>query len=187
MSEPAHDLRMTVPEFLRWDDGTDTRYELVGGRPRAMAPAKDPHGRIAMNAGVEIDRRLADRPPCCAISEAGIWISDEDYYEADVAATFAPTSEDGYIAEPFLVVEVLSASDARQREGLDKVQDYIALPSVQEIWLIDSRKRRVQQWRRAGADTWIVTLPFTGPASFDSPTLGGEPVSLDRLYRNTDL
>ena len=42
MSEPAHDLRMTVPEFLRWDDGTETRYELVGGRPVAMAPAKDP-------------------------------------------------------------------------------------------------------------------------------------------------
>ena len=41
MSEPARDLRMTVPEFLRWDDGTETRYELVGGRPVAMAPAKD--------------------------------------------------------------------------------------------------------------------------------------------------
>jgi Uma2 family endonuclease len=187
MSEPAHDLRMTVAEFLRWDDGTDTRYELVGGRPVAMAPAKDPHGRIAMNAGVEIDRRLADRPPCCAISEAGIWISDEDYYEADVAATCAPTSEDGYIAEPFLVVEVLSASDARERDGLDKVQNYIALPSVQEIWLIDSRKRWVQQWLRAGEDRWIVTLPLASSASFESPTLSGEPVALDDLYLDTGL
>jgi Uma2 family endonuclease len=162
MSEPAHDLRMTVPEFLRWDDGTETRYELVGGRPVAMAPARDPHGRIAGNAWGEIDRRLADRPPCCDVVEAGILISDEDYYEADVAATCAPTSEDGYIAEPFLIVEVLSASDARQRDGLDKVQNYIAFPSVQEIWLVDSRKRWVQQWRRAGADTWIVTLPLSG-------------------------
>ncbi len=31
--------RMTLAEFLVWDDGTDTRYELVGGEPRAMAPA----------------------------------------------------------------------------------------------------------------------------------------------------
>ena len=134
------------------------------------------------------DRPAAGRPAALLCDrEAGIWISDEDYYEADVAATCAPTSEDGYIAEPFLIVEVLSASDARQRDGLDKVQNYIALPSVQEIWLVDSRKRWVQQWRRAGADTWIVTLPLSGSASFESPALGGEPVSLDRLYRNTGL
>ena len=30
MSEPAA-MGMTVDEFLRWEDGTDTRYELVGG------------------------------------------------------------------------------------------------------------------------------------------------------------
>ena len=186
MSEPAHDLRMTVPEFLRWDDGTDTRYELVGGRPVAMAPAKDPYGRIAVSAALEMRRRLVGRRPCTAMTEAGIWISDEDYCVADVAATCALPSRDGYVAEPFLIVEVLSESD-RRRCAFEKVQDYIALPSVQEIWLIDSRKRQVQQWRRAGSDTWIVTLPLTGAATFDSPTLGGEPVSLDRLYRNTGL
>ena len=32
MSEPAHDLRMTVPEFLRWDDGTETRYKYPQSR-----------------------------------------------------------------------------------------------------------------------------------------------------------
>ena len=25
--------RMTLAEFLRWDDGTDTRYELIYGEP----------------------------------------------------------------------------------------------------------------------------------------------------------
>jgi Uma2 family endonuclease len=186
MSEPAHDLRMTVPEFLNWDDGTETRYELVGGRPVAMAPAKEPHGRIAVSAALEIRRRLVGRRPCTAMTEAGGWIDDEDYYVADVAATCAPPSEDGYVAEPFLIVEVLSDSD-RRRRAFSKVQDYIALPSVQEIWLIDSRKRWVQQWRRGGPDTWIVTLPLTGSASFESPTLGGEPVKLDDLYLDTGL
>jgi hypothetical protein len=61
------------------------------------------------------------------------------------------------------------------------------LPSLQEIWLVDSRKPWVQQWRRAGSDTWIVTLPPTDAATFDSPILGGEPISLDRLYRTTGV
>jgi Uma2 family endonuclease len=37
MAEPAIG-RMTLEEFLRWDDGTDTHYELVDGFPVAMAP-----------------------------------------------------------------------------------------------------------------------------------------------------
>jgi Uma2 family endonuclease len=37
MSELAVE-RMTLAEFLRWEDGTDTRYELLYGVPVAMAP-----------------------------------------------------------------------------------------------------------------------------------------------------
>jgi hypothetical protein len=37
MAEPAV-KPMTLEEFLRWDDGTETHYELIGGFPVAMAP-----------------------------------------------------------------------------------------------------------------------------------------------------
>jgi hypothetical protein len=37
--------RMTVAEFLTGDDGTDTRYELLDGRPVAMAPVAASHSR----------------------------------------------------------------------------------------------------------------------------------------------
>ncbi len=40
---------MTVAEFLAWDDGTDTRYELIEGRPVAMAPVAPSHSIIASN------------------------------------------------------------------------------------------------------------------------------------------
>ena len=49
---PAADRRMTVAEFLDFDDGTDTRYELVEGRPVAMNPPKVRHVVI----GDELDR-----------------------------------------------------------------------------------------------------------------------------------
>jgi Uma2 family endonuclease len=50
MAETAEKL-MTVAEFLTWDDGTDTRYELVDGRPVAMAPVTAGHPIIAVNLG----------------------------------------------------------------------------------------------------------------------------------------
>ena len=31
--------RMTLAEFLEWDDGTDRRYELLDGMPVMMAPS----------------------------------------------------------------------------------------------------------------------------------------------------
>jgi hypothetical protein len=34
---------MTLDEFLRWDDGTATHYELIGGSPRAMPPSLVAH------------------------------------------------------------------------------------------------------------------------------------------------
>jgi hypothetical protein len=37
---------MSLAEFLRWDDGTDRRYELIRGRPVAMALPSMAHARI---------------------------------------------------------------------------------------------------------------------------------------------
>lgn len=36
MARRAVDLKMSLAEFLDWDDGTDTRYELIDGRVAAM-------------------------------------------------------------------------------------------------------------------------------------------------------
>ena len=52
--------RMTVAEFLAWDDGTDTRYELIDGRPVAMAPAAPNHSIIASK--IAGPRKRAETP-----------------------------------------------------------------------------------------------------------------------------
>jgi Uma2 family endonuclease len=38
---------MNAAEFLRWEDGTDTRYELIGGFPVGMAPPAEAHRILA--------------------------------------------------------------------------------------------------------------------------------------------
>ena len=73
MSEPAHDLRMTVPEFLRWDDGTETALR-AGGRPsrgdgagQAISMAES-----RSSAALEMRRRLDERAALHApMTEAG--------------------------------------------------------------------------------------------------------------------
>jgi Uma2 family endonuclease len=183
MGEPA--LRaVTAEEFMAWDDGTDTRHELVDGVIVAMAPTTDAHGTIAGNCWGEIDARLRRRPPCRAVVEAGIRLDSRNHYKADVAATCVEVRGSLYVEDPVLVVEVISESSERDDFGL-KVHRYSLLATVLEIWLVDSRRRWVQVWQRA-EDAWIVTMTLPGDVGFTSKVLA-DRVALDALYRNTGL
>jgi hypothetical protein len=68
MAKPAP-RRMIVDEFLQWDDGTDTRYELVGGEIVAMAPAMPDHATIVSNLDRELGRGL--RAPALCLRARG--------------------------------------------------------------------------------------------------------------------
>jgi Uma2 family endonuclease len=118
---------MSADEFIAWNDSTDTRYKLVDGK---------------------IDARLRKRRSCPAIVEAGIRLDDTNYYNADVAATCAEMFGSIYVEEPFLIVDVISESSERDDFGL-KAHRYSLMPSVREIWHVDSRERWVQIWQRA--------------------------------------
>jgi Uma2 family endonuclease len=146
----AAEKRMTVAEFLRWDDGTDTRYELIDGCPVAMAPAAPAHSVIAANLSHEL--RSGVRSPCYVGNEAGVQRPDRDdtFYEADVIVSCTPVDPGrAAIPDPVLVVEVLSPSTIEHDRGR-KAYDYSQIDSVQEIVLVSSEQRHVVIWRRRG-------------------------------------
>ncbi|MBP2311691.1 Uma2 family endonuclease [Azospirillum soli] len=179
MSDPAR-RPMTVEEFLVWDDGTDTRYELVGGEPVAMAPPAPAHSALAMAVGVQISARL--QPPCRAFSEAGIRFSDRDdsYFQADVAVTCRPL-EPGMtsVPDPAIIVEILSPSTAGYDRGT-KLAVYREIPSVQEILLLDSTKRCAELWHREDERSWVVR-DIIGGGTLVFPSVGIE-IPMAALY-----
>jgi Uma2 family endonuclease len=173
--------RMTLAEFLEWDDGTDRRYQLFDGVPVMMAPAIEAHGELAAALTMEIGTRL--KRPCRVISEAGITVPDrrDTYYIADLAVTCVPR-ESGrrMLAEPVLIVEVLSPSTSHI-DRWRKVADYRTLPSVQEIVVVSSDERRVEVQRRT-SDGWRVE-DLIGQASIRLGVCDG-PIPLDAIYRD---
>jgi Uma2 family endonuclease len=139
MSEAAV-KRMTLAEFLRWEGGTDTRYELLAGLPVAMAPTAIAHGILALRLGARIDAALRSRSPCFGQSEAGIARPDRNdtCYIADLAVSCTPPERgQQLLQDPVLIVEVLSPGTAMY-DRQTKVADYRRIPSVEEILLIDS-------------------------------------------------
>jgi Uma2 family endonuclease len=169
MAETA-EKRMTVAEFLEWDDGTDTRYELVRGKLVAMAPASGRHSVIATKIAAALQVGL--RPPCYVGTNAGVVRPDRDdtFYEADLVVSCTPMRPDTLmIPSPAIVVEVLSPTTADHDRG-GKLYDYRRIDSVQEIALVASEQRHVEVWRRRGAKWEVEDL--IGDSALTLETVG---------------
>jgi len=165
MSDRAEERRMTLAEFLDWDDGTETRYELVDGVVYAMTTPATAHGAIAGVLGRLIGNQL--KRPCRVLHQAPIALPAhrDTCYEADIAVACTPHERGQRVTpEPIVIIEILSPSTARYDRSI-KVADYTAIPSVQEVVLVASEARRAVVYRRDG-DRWSV-LNFIGQATLE--------------------
>lgn len=186
MAEPAL-KRMSVEEFLHWEDGTDTRYELISGSVVAMAPALEGHRILAARLVRRFEEALERRRPCNAQGEAGIRHPERDdtFFIADVAVTCSlPDARRRYMLEPILIVEVLSSSTERD-DRLIKVPAYQRIPSVQEILVVDSGALYAAVYRRHG-EQWLIQISLgrEGVISLESV---GIKIPLAQLYEDLDL
>ncbi len=194
MSETAEPQgRMTIEEFFAWAETQEEPFELVDGipvplwrhdpeNPTMMAPPSRRHQDIATNIQAAIRSRL--RPPCWATLGIAVALEGDRTRVPDVVAACVDHDEArSLVEEPVLVVEVLSPSN----EGVDrliKLDEYKALPSAREVWLVSSVKRWAQVWRRE-ADTWH-GVDVIGRGAIESPWLDSR-VPLDEIYAGVNL
>jgi Uma2 family endonuclease len=185
MADPA--IRsMSLDEFLRWDDETGTRYELIGGFPMAMAPPSEAHGVLAARLAARLESALAARRPCRAVVEAGVVREDrrDMFFVADVGVTCAsydPRRQ--HMQDPILLIEILSPSTERHDRRV-KLPAYQGIGSVQEILLLAADEAYAELHRRHG-DLWVIQIiPAGGSLRLDSV---GIEVSLVELYEGLAL
>jgi Uma2 family endonuclease len=173
---------MTLDEFLRWDDGTETRYELIQGFPVAMAPPAEAHSVLAVRLVTRIDAGLSGRRPCRAQIEAGVVRPNraDSYFVADIAATCAPIEPGRQaIKDPFLIVEILSPSTERHDRRV-KLPAYRQISTVQEIALIASDGLYAELHRRSGAQ-WVTEILRAREAAIALTSVGIE-IPMSELY-----
>jgi Uma2 family endonuclease len=176
--------RMNLAEFLEWEDGTDTRYELVDGRPVARHPDLA-RGRIAccLAAAVEPALRWGQ---IAGLSEALAIPSRNDCcFLADLVVSEAPIrSTDRLTPNPVLIAEIQTPV-TELFAWRHKVPHYRRIETVQEVLLIDSRSMFAEVHRRAG-EYWVHEIA-RGPDSAISLASVGLTLRLADLYRGLDL
>jgi Uma2 family endonuclease len=126
--------QMTVAEFLRWEDGTDARYELLDGTAMAKPLPPVAHGVLAARLCGAIGSGLQSRRTSAA--QIGGAIAVPGYIADLIVSRSLPRHGQQLVEDPLLIVEILWPETAMHDRHI-KVADYHRIASVEEILLID--------------------------------------------------
>jgi Uma2 family endonuclease len=156
MAEPKR-AKMTVAEFLRWQELQEDRYELVDGEPvlhRMMTGASRRHDRITFNALLLLGNQLRGHRCQPITADVAIRIPSGGLRRADAAVDCGPLRDSDYTAsEPVLVIEVLSPS-TRQIDRFRKLEEYKSVASIRYILLVEPSVPAVVLYSRGDGDRW---------------------------------
>ena len=191
----ATDRRMTLKEFLIYDDGTDQRYELVDGVLVEMGAESRINIRIAVfliqyfsSLGLG-DDRIGIKEMIEVESAFVATARDADLIihsaESSLALEGMPEScltlND---PNPLLVVEVISpgteSTDDYQRDYVQKPREY-SERGIPEFWQIDPSRDRVRVLVLDG-DSYQVR-EFRGNEAIISPTFPELNLTVARILR----
>ncbi len=143
---------MTMEEYLAYDDGTDTRYELVNGGLVEMSTESQGNVSIAkyllfelakyvpialVTMGTEVEvmgRRATSRLP-------DLMVHSEESHAALMGAKRAIILRD--MPPPALVIEVVSpGAENRDRDYRYKRTEYAAR-GISEYWIVDPEMQKI--------------------------------------------
>lgn len=150
--------KMSLAEFMAWEEVQIERHEFFRGDVYAMVGGTARHNRVILNLAGRIGDHL-DGTGCQVFAEnMKAQLADEGILYPDVMVTCgkAEAGDEKTVTDPRLVVEVLSPS-TKGYDKRDKFILYRTLPSLREYVLIDPAKRQVEVFTRTDAGAWLLT------------------------------
>jgi Uma2 family endonuclease len=181
--------KMSLEEYLNFDDGTDTRYELENGELIVMPPESDLNQRIAsllfalflqqgipsyrLRIGAEIvvnSLRATTRFPDLMVLSEELATALEGSRRSTIMIDMPP---------PLLVVEVVSPHQ-ENRDYRYKRSEYAAR-WIAEYWIVDPIQQRVTvlEWVEGLYEEQV----YTGDNAIVSPLLGVLELTAERVLQ----
>ena len=147
----ARERRMTVAEYLAWEERQELKHEYIDGEVIEMPGATWDHDSIVVNISEWLAPRLKGTDCRLCTSDMRIQIAEDRYVYADLCAVCGPPllSRDRMnLLNPILVVEVTSPS-SQMRDRIDKLDYYQAIPSIEAYLIVEQDRMRVDLFTRA--------------------------------------
>ncbi len=142
---------ISVEEYLRLEEGSDTRHEYIGGVVYAMSGGRNVHNLVATNLSASLWNKLRGGPCRVYNSDTKIRIRQPvhtRFYYPDVSVICRPNPpRDHFQDQPSLVVEVLSTSTRRTDSG-EKCEAYLSIPSLDFYLMVEPEEPVAILYRR---------------------------------------
>jgi Uma2 family endonuclease len=186
--------RLTIEEFLTYDDGTDTRYELVDGVLVEMGAESTINTLIAgflfatfLQLGIPAYQ--IGFKQWIAVSDSTATARDPDLIVHSDASFAAIEGSSQAIVKagmpnPLLVIEVVSPGDPGDdnynRDYVEKPKEY-ATRGIPEFWQIDPSRSVVIVLTLKDGNYW--SREFRGDSRVVSPTFPNLQLTADQILR----
>ena len=183
--------RVTVDEFLVWDSGDQSgrRWQLIDGEAVAMAPASENRGALQGEIGPLVANHLrAHRPNCRLIVALGIAPrvrANHNFRIPDLDVTCAPARDEPMMADPILLIELLSPSN--EAETWNNIWSYATIPSVMEILAVRATRIEAELLCRQPDGTWPAEAQILRAGDRLELESIGLHVDLTAVYETTTL
>lgn len=178
-------LKLTLEDYLRWENEQPEKHEFHGGEIFAMVGARRVHGRVVANLTAALNIALRGSP-CQVFSESMKVQPAADtilYPDVFVTCDAADLRTEMIFRAPKLVIEVLSPSTQAYDRSL-KFALYRRLASLQEYVLIDPDTRRIEVFR-IGADGLWVLHDMSERAALALASVGSE-VAMTEVFEGVE-
>jgi Uma2 family endonuclease len=187
---------LTPAEYLQYEQDSPIKHEYIDGEVYAMAGTTDTHNIIALNLATLIRNHL--RGTNCRIFFADIKASIEAkncFYYPDLLITCNPEDRETstYKRFPKLIIEVLSSATVRAASAFaeafdrgDKFNDYQTLPSLEEYILVNSKRQRIEIFRRQENNIWTFETYSTAQPQITIHSINLE-LAIGDVYEDTTL
>ena len=149
---------ITPEEYLQLEAESNTKHEYIDGEVYDMAGATDTHVTIAGNVFAALLTHLRGSGCRVFISDMKVKIETKNrFFYPDVMVTCETEDRENSTFKQFprLIIEVLSDSTEAFDRG-DKFADYQSLPSLQEYVLVNTKKARIECFRRTAEGLWLL-------------------------------
>lgn len=167
MAAPKLHQRLTVAEYLAFEETSEVKNEFLDGEIYAMAGGTITHSRIGGNVYAEMRQRLKGQS-CEAFSEAQRLMPSEasgDFMYPDAMAVCGEIKtaqqDPNAITNPVLIVEILSDSTAAYDRG-GKFYKYRQIETLQEYVLIEQKEPIIDVFKKNEQGQWVIAPRLTG-------------------------
>ena len=177
--------KLSLQEFLDWENQQPERHEFHRGEVFAMVGARRVHGLIGLNIAASLKSQLKGSP-CRAFADSmKVRIAADTILYPDVFVTCDASDlrTDQVFTAPTLVVEVLSPSTQSYDRG-SKFTLYRSIVSLREYMLVDPDTRRVEGFRCGEQGQWVFHDMSDGDA-LEAASVGAK-VPLAEVFDGVD-